>query len=76
MTSETYYENLAEFNKPKKYLKLKDCFIFEYEGKNSIEYDFLDNIERDENTKSGYLVQPQKVITNRISSDSNDSFSG
>ncbi len=31
----------------KKVFKLKDCYMFELEGKNSIEYELLDGIEKD-----------------------------
>lgn len=38
--------------------KLKDCYIFEYEGQNSIEYDLLDGIEKHDKTQTGYLLCP------------------
>lgn len=69
-------EDYKKATQSKKFFKLKDCFIFELEGKNSIEYNFLDNIERDENTQSGYLMLPEKVIKSEISDHSNEPGSG
>lgn len=55
---------------------MKDCYIFEYEGQNTIEYDLLDGIEKHDKTQRGYLLFPEKVIKSNISSDSNESHSG
>ncbi len=63
-------------NKNKTVYKLKDCYIFEYEGQNSIEYDLLDGIEKHDKTQTGYLLCPQNAIRSNISSDSNESQSG
>ena len=40
------------------YYKMKDCYIFEYEGQNTIEYDLLDGIEKHDKTQKGYLLFP------------------
>ena len=56
--------------------KLKDCFIFEYEGQNSIEYDLLDGIEKHDKTQTGYLLFPETVIRRSNSNGSNESQSG
>ena len=52
---------------------MKDFYIFELEGQNSIEYDLLENIERDEHTQSGIFMLPERVILKKeISNDSSN----
>ena len=51
--------------------KLKDCYIFEYEGENSIEYDLLDGIEKHEKTQTGYLLFPEAVLK-KVNSEGSD----
>lgn len=55
-----------------KVFKMKDFYVFELEGKNSIEYDFLDSIEKDQHTQSGYFMVPEKVISSVISDGSDE----
>ncbi len=47
--------------------KLDKCFIFEYEGQNTIEYDMLDSIEKAKDTKVGYIVAPEQSLRRSIS---------
>jgi hypothetical protein len=54
----------------KKITKLKDCYVFDLEGKNSIEYDLLDGIENDEAAYCGMLVKSSKIDTSKLRSSS------
>lgn len=41
---------------------MQNCFIFQLEGENTIEYDLLDNIEKCKDAHEGYLVFPEQTL--------------
>jgi hypothetical protein len=56
----------------KSVVRLQNCLIFDLEGKNSIEYDMLDYIEKNPNTTAGYIVMPEQTLRKSISKVEND----
>ncbi len=45
---------------------MPNCFIFDLEGQNSIEYDIFESIQRCPDAKEGYIVFPEKTLRKSI----------
>ena len=49
--------------------RLNNCFIFEYEGQNTVEYDLLDYIEKCKDAVEGCVVFPEQPLRRSTSQE-------